>query len=687
MNYTLEIILLLIIVLMLIKFQNIVEFFNLISLTFKPLEPKLIKPKEVDRKILIELAKLEKILYKQRFTRRVILKIQDPINPQKSYFRFYYYQLIDGVHAFIEVPAKNFKKDSFKIYFQTIYDSGAIKIDSNKPLYILDATPESIEFNVHKNSNLEELLKLHLKSRDPKKEILKKRLIDNELINSEIKKEQLAIEELVKRGLAKYTNNGFKLLKSFKLWRDSNTLYPLLNIKRSKSKVVLSVIFSYALILSTIFGGYFLLKQIDTKSVQNSVEIKDYKKELKEFTKRVKSLQGLTLMLSNSTNYKIEDSFKDIDNYLKQSTIKRFIGKAFNDKFDYSNLPCKIPNQLEKIYRWHNGIEMLIPNRDMFRYQDFKLAYSAFRDKLPKDNSNLVFIFASKYRYRGLAFDCNKTGLYEYSLNSKSAGVKEFYNFNHFLKIVAQSYKSGAFYDDFDRVNVDLKKFLKIYHKYLSLSDAKRYKSLKSLLKLKAKTYIHATKELKLALLNEISKTYDADLTNSVKIYLNDNNKEIVAKAIEALGNVGNKSVLPILKRFLKSKNIQYKDFALLAIAKIVDSKDKGILEYIYPMLNDKSIMVRLSAYEVISRIKDKASLDILNKKFHTEKPAAKLEIVKIFGELGGDKELKLLKKYLKDINKLDFSKEFKSNLRGSNPHPKILKYETLRSIARIESR
>ncbi len=671
---------------MLVKFQKVVDFFNLKSLHFNSLKAKIIEPKAVSQDLLIEVAKLEKFLYKNRFTRRVILEVKDPTNVNKSYYRFYYYQLIDGIHAFIEVPSKNFNRDNFKIYFQTIYENGTIKIDSNKKHYIFDAVPESIEFSSHKDSDIENLYMEHLESRDRKQDILKKRLIDNELIKSEAKKEQLAIEELVKRGLAKYSDNGFKLLPTYMLWSNTQNIANLLGIKRNRIKIILGVLFSYIAVLTLIFGAYYLLKSVDTKPKTKVVEIKDYKKELSEFKKRVASYQGLTIMLSNGNKYTLEESFKDIDKYLKSSKIKRFIGKPLTEKIDPSGLPCKVPKQLEKIYRWHNGIEMLIPNRDMFRYKDFKLTYNAFKDKLPKDNSNLVFVFASKYDYRGLAYDCNKTGLYEYALNSKTPGLKEFYNFNHFLKIVAQSYKSGAFYDDYDSVNVDLKKFFKVYHNYLSRGDKARYNSLISLLKQKAKLYKNAPKELKLTLLEEIAKSYDSQLIDSVKIYLNDSNKEVVAKAIEALGNVGSKSALPLLKKYLKSKNIQFRDFALMAIAKIVDNKDKGLLEYIYPMLNDKFIMVRLSAYGVIAKIKDRASLNILHKKFENEKLAAKLEIIKIFGEIGGEKELNILQNYLKKVEKMDFSKKLTSLTKGNNPHPTILKYETLRAIDKIST-
>ena len=665
MDYTFGLFLLIIIIIMLVSFQKLVQFFNLLSLHFKPLEPKIAEPKDIGKKVLLKAAEFEKELFKHRFTRREILEVPNPIKPKKRFYRFYYYQLLDGIHGFIEIDKKNL--DSSKIYFQTIYDNGNLAIDSNKDLYILNAVPKIIEFSKYPNLNIAELYKKHLKRQEDKKYILKKRLLKDELIDSEIAKERLAIEELVKRGLAKYTNYGFKLLPTFKLFKDSSKVYKVLNIKRSKANIVISILFLYTLILTLLIGGYLFLKSRHLLPSQNI--IKEPEKELKNFKEKVKSFKGLSIKLSTH-NYPLKESFKEIDRYLQNSKIKRLIGSSYRGDFNSSKLPCKIPKDLQKIYKWHNGIELFIPNRDFYSFKDFKAAYKA------EANSNIVFIFANAYR--GLAYSCKEDGLYEYSLKDRAKGLKEFYNFKHFLKVVATSYKEGAFYDDFDSVNVDLKKYIKIYKRFLSISDKHRYNLLIEYLKQKAKEYLYSTKELKLALLNEIEKTYDSSLVNSVKLYLKDSNKEVVKKAIETLGSIGNKSILPLLKRYLNSDDRAIKASAILAIANIVDSKDKGVLESIYPFLNSSSEELRLNAYEVIERVNSKESVNILKEKLNKESIKAKLEIVKIIGNIGSREDIEFLKSFLNKIDDINSSK---------NPLEKVLQYETLRSIAKIKSK
>ena len=688
MNYTLEIVALIVIVLLLVYSQQLLQFLNLLNLKFKISNPTIVSPNEIDRDILVELAKLEKFLYKERFTRRVIIKDCTSIKkPDIICYKFYYYQLIDGIHAYIEATVKSPKKVEFNIHFETQYDSNRVAITTNEDNYLLKSIPENIYLFKKDNLPIEKLYRAHLSDREIINEtIYKKRLNENDLIHQAVDREQEQISQLARDGYIKYTDYGYKLIPTFKLFRNAEQSCKIIGIDKSSSKVFMILVSLYIAISILFFMAFFFSKEYTTK--QNNIpKIIDTKSELKQFKERVKSYKGLTITLSTQKAYTIKESMKDLDEYLKQSKIKRFIGKPLTNKIDQSFLPCKMPSDLEEIYRWHNGIELIVPNRDFFRYSDLKKSYLAFKDKLKENNSDLIFVFASKYEHRGLAYSCSKSGIYEYALNAEGSSHKEFYNFNHFLKITAEAYKQKAFYDDYDTIKIDLKKFFKIYRTYLSRGDIHRYKSLIKYLYQKSNQYRSAPKKLKIELLQEIANSYDSSLIKSAKLYLNDSNPEVVAKAIYALGNIGNKATLPTLIKFLKSKNQQFRDFALLAIAKIVDSKDEGLLEYIYPMLNDKSILVRLSAYKVIEKIASKNSLIVLREHFKEEKHAIKLEIVRIFAKTGGDREFALLKDYLKEVNKMNFSSKIKDISRGNDPHPKILQYEIVRAIAEIASK
>ena len=165
MGYTFETIILIVAVLALVSSRRIVQFFTLINLKFKNYEPRIVKPSAVEQQILVEVAKIEKFLYKNRFTRRVIVRHQNLYNEDKIFYKFYYYQLIDGIHAYIKVTPQN-STIEYEFCFETKYDSGNVALSINKEYYLLLAIPDRVYRFLHKNFTIEELYKAHLKDRE-----------------------------------------------------------------------------------------------------------------------------------------------------------------------------------------------------------------------------------------------------------------------------------------------------------------------------------------------------------------------------------------------------------------------------------------------------------------------------------------------------------------------------------------
>lgn len=683
MVYIFTVISLITVFLLFISSKRLLRFFNLTNIKFSTYDSKEKKPVQLEQKLLVQLARFEKKLYKLRFTRRIIVEFKSDLkNRKKPYYKFYYYQLIDGIHAYIEAIPASGKNYTFNYCFETAYESGNVCLSTNKESFILNSKPNNMHLFIHKNLSIRELYNAHLKDRQiPKERIYKKRMSPQEFIASEINKERDYIENLVKNGYAKYINGSFKFIPSFKLFKKTNKICKLLNLNRYGIKPVFYLSLIYIFTAFSIFGGYIIIDKLE--STKNRIKIANPKKELKEFNFKVASFSGITGSYKK-TIFSLKEPMAQIDAYLKKSKIKRVIGAPYEGPFDI-NQSCALPEGLLKMYKWHNGVEQLIPNRNFTPYE---YAKSSFTNNLSKNTVFFVFAFQNAIEYKGLAVKCNDNGIYSYSLKMPSIGNKEFYNIGHFLSVIAKSYSSGAFYDDYDTLKINLKKFLKIYRKFYTPADKKRYLKFKKYLKSKALYYLKSSSlELKKAALNEIAKTYDPDFISTVLKYLKLKNSETAASAIDALGNIGDKRAVPVLLKYLKSDSQRLKDKALIAIAKIVDKNDTGILKYIYPLLNDKSLLVRLSAYEVLYSIGSKSSLEILKKHFANAKPAEKLSIIKIIGKIGTKNEIPLLNSYLKEIEKMDLNQEINSTVKGSDPHPKILQYEIYRAVARINDR
>ncbi len=677
----------LIIVVLLLAFSpRLMQFFNLTSLKFKTYEPKEVFPNNIDRKILIRVARYERFLYKAKFTRRLIIEYRSDFKKQDGvFYKFYYYQLIDGIHAYLEViPSKN-GNIYINYCFETVFESGNICLSINKESFILGSKAPNIHLYTHKDLSIRELYKAHCQDREIVFEVvLKKRLTIKEFMEQEVKKEQDYINNLIENGYVKRENAGYKILKTYRLFKEAQKTCEILNIKTYKFKIIVMILLIYLLTGAAIVGGFYYLSIKDSKAGPK-IEIQNQKQELAQFENSVLNLQGLTALHKAYETNITQQSMKIIDNYLKNSKIKRFIGEPYKGDINSSSLPCKLPDVLAQMYKWHNGIENIVPNRNFDSYENAVKRYESFKNAT---DGNFVFAFGNRIKYTGLAYNCAQNGIYNFSVKTPADGYKEFYNFKHFLKVVSQSYKQKAFYDDFDILKIDLKKFLKIYRENFSKIDKLRYKEMIELLKKKAKMYsLTSSLELKKAVIKQIGNTGDPALIGSLKPFLQDKNSDIAANAVDALGDIGDKSALPELLKYLKNKKQHFREKALIAIAKIVNSKDAKILKYIYPMLKDKSIFVRLSAYQVIYAISNPKSLPVLKQLFPNEKNAGKLEIIKIIGKIGTKKDIEFLKNYLKTVEKMDFNKEFNTTVRGSDPHPKILEYEIYRAVARIESR
>ena len=458
--------------------------------------------------------------------------------------------------------------------------------------------------------------------------------------------------------------------------------------KPSKALMVFGMGFYLLLLSPTLIVGYLGLRGMHQSSYSNLS--KEGKIELRTFNKTVLSYEGLTKI--DKVVYTSEESMHILDDDFNISKVNRKIGERLNESINISSLPCDISKEQLKILQWHNGIEQFLPYQKLFSYQEIIDTHTFIKkenESYGEDtNTEYVLSIGDEESY-GLAYSCKEEGLYDFSpYGYDSSNKKKYYNWNHFLKITVEAYRVGAYREENGKLNIDEKKFAKIERQYYSSVDKKRYSELIEYLKNRAKIY-KDTKDnlLKITLLQSIGNTYDTSLLETVKIYLDDKDKKVQEQAIYTLGKVGDKSTLPLLISYTKSKDNTKRNFSLLSISEIVDNNDKEILQSLYSLLDDEDILVRLSLYAVINKIEDIESLSKISRYFNQEKPSGKLAIINIFSKFGTKNELSLLKQYLKEVNKMDMSQDFKGGFRGSDPHPKILKKHTEDAIKAIESR
>ena len=234
----------LVIVVLLLAFSpRLMQFFNLTSLKFKTYEPKEVFPNNIDRKILIRVARYERFLYKAKFTRRLIIEYRSDFKKQDGvFYKFYYYQLIDGIHAYLEViPSKN-GNIYINYCFETVFESGNICLSINKESFILGSKAPNIHLYTHKDLSIRELYKAHCQDREIVFEVVrKKRLTIKEFMEQELKKEQDYINNLIENGYVKRENAGYKILKTYRLFKEAQKTCEILNIKTSHLQITKKV--------------------------------------------------------------------------------------------------------------------------------------------------------------------------------------------------------------------------------------------------------------------------------------------------------------------------------------------------------------------------------------------------------------------------------------------------------------
>ncbi len=564
-------IILIILVVILLLSKKSMKSISLVKSKIQGRVAKEVLSKDLNRDILIELVKYERFLYKNGFTRRVIIEISEHILEQRrAYYKFYYYNLLEGIHCFIMYnPYSKFRK--FYYHFETRYKSSKSAISAIYEKYIPSKIPANIYFFKHpKNLTIEQLYNIHKKDRDINKEsIYKKRLEIDLLLRDDIyKKNIVSKSKKVPKIKERREDSIFSKLNSIKIKKNikldnkeyikaNNTLLDkkIFNIKRvfdikslDSNTIFIVAATVVVLFVATLLYKVFLAKRVVANSNQ-VITILNTKDELNSFNRYIAKYKGLG---ENSNNSNEIDLFNDLskvynliganknlkkrtlsdnllflDIYFSKSKIDRAIGLPQKKELIKSK-SCPLPKDLDILLSWHNGVEKFIPNRNL-------LSWSKIENSIKKGNK-LIYLVSGNSLNSALAFRCSKDALYRVNSVNNKLYEKEFYSIKHFISVVSQAYREGAFYENNNTLNVNLVKYYKIYRASLSNEDKNRYNKLVEYLKQRAKIYKNfGSKELRVRLIKEIKSLHEPKLDESLKLFLNDKNLEVKKEALLAL--------------------------------------------------------------------------------------------------------------------------------------------------------
>ncbi len=241
-----------------------------------------------------------------------------------------------------------------------------------------------------------------------------------------------------------FSDEGWELLK--------NILKEKIGIQKYKI-IQMGVVKFITLFLLGLFSMLVFVSMTLGFQVFNQKLPEDVKKELRTFHKMNNLLKGVTV--NDNKDYNMTQAMQILDSYLPKDDLKKEPIKDMNSSFS-----CNIPQELEQIFAWRNGIENLIPYLDLFSEKQMKYQYEKI--KVEQSDKNRAFVpFVIDGENYGLAYHClGEKGIYDYDPYGYEKPQKIYYGFSHFFTVTADAYKEKAYYKEYDNLHIDEKNYL-----------------------------------------------------------------------------------------------------------------------------------------------------------------------------------------------------------------------------------
>ncbi len=300
----------------------------------------------------------------------------------------------------------------------------------------------------------------------------------------------------------------------------ANRAISILNTKKpGKIFIILALVFYLMLLLpaALIFYGYS--KSLNTPygklSAKQALKVRKFTDEMYKFNK-----------ITNAGNikYDMKKSMAILDEYFKDNNITQNPPLKYKLKVPY--YPCKIPESLQKVLMWHNGVYYL-GNINLYNDKEIKNSYKKLR-VIENTNKNLLPIGELSGDLE-LYLNCKNGAIYD---SSYKDAQKIYYNISHLLALWAYAYKvKAAVVNDYE-YKIDESKLNIIKMKLLSDADRKYFRKRYDYLNRKAWEYLHSDViYYKLMVLKAMQDNLSIKYKDVLKQYLKDKNRDIASLA------------------------------------------------------------------------------------------------------------------------------------------------------------
>ena len=353
-----------------------------------------------------------------------------------------------------------------------------------------------------------------------------------------------------------------------------------------------------------------------------------------------------------------------------------------------SRLPLEIPNIVESLYKWHNGIEELIPAYNFLSLSDAITQYEEliafgeeFQDESFFNRNHLPILqFQDSYFF----VDCTpNSGNNIYYLLSFEGGntLKRYDSLSQMLQIIADAYLSRAYYSEDELVLKNPVLLQKIEKKYYSqeawnskesewnrlcvemgelrnidVSQAASAEEVR-LQELSAVFGLAAPADLrKESLISRLTQTHDERAIDFLVEFLSDDNPEIIAKAAYGLGALRAREKLPELIKLTKHPTEVVRNLATHAIADITTPNDILLLRPLLELLADEAALVRIAAAEALGQLRNSMAvqplIDLLQDRNTRQdrREGVRYHVIQALGKIGDVRAVEVLHQYKSSV-------------------------------------
>jgi len=349
-----------------------------------------------------------------------------------------------------------------------------------------------------------------------------------------------------------------------------------------------------------------------------------------------------------------------------------------------ARLPLEIPNIVESLYKWHNGIEKLIPAYDFLSFSDAITQYEeliAFGEEFQNESFfNRNYLPILQFRDSYFFVDCTPNSennvFYLSSFESENT-LKRYDSLSQMLQIISEAYLSRAYYieeelvlenpvllqkiekkyysqevwnskeSEWNRLCVEMGELRNIDVSQAASAEEIRLQELSSVFGLAAPADLR-----KESLISRLTQTHDERAIDFLVEFLSDANPEIIAKAAYELGALRAREKLPELIKLTTYPAEVVRNLATHAIAEIATPNDILLLRPLLELLADEAALVRIAAAEALGQLRNRMAvqplIDLLQDRNTRQDRRAGLRyhVIQALGKIGDARAVEVLQQY-----------------------------------------